>query len=234
MSRIHLRSNTLVLWLSLSAIAATSALLSVGCSSSDDPAAPASAGKGGGSSGGASSVGGSTSSEAGEAAVGGEPGEPGESGGSGNEPVASGGSGGSGGSAAGGSSNGTDAGAPGEGGAGGSAEVVDPEVEAAQARAVALIEGLGSLRKCTACHDPSYKGAGFYPNITPDVETGIGSWTDDEIKAAISDGKDKDGKTLCATMERYTFTDAQVSDIVVFLKHLPAVSKTITAKCPSL
>lgn len=236
MSRIHLRSNTLLLWLSLSATGAASLLFGVGCSSSDEPATAASAGKGGsGSSAGATSTAGSGDSEAGEAAVGGETGETGETGGGGSEPTptAGSGSGGKGGSSAGGSANGDpDAGEPGEGGAGGSVDVVDPEVAAAQARATALIAGLGDTRKCTACHDVTYKGAGFYPNITPDAETGIGSWDDDAIKAAIRDGKDKDGKTLCATMERYTFTDGQLSDIVVLLKHLTPIHNKISAKCP--
>jgi len=237
MSGIHLRSNTLLLWFSLSVAVAASALVSVGCSSSDEPSTAGAAGKGGGgrSSGGATSTAGSGDSEAGEAAVGGETGETGETGGTGSDPTPSGGSAsaGKGGTSAGGSpSTEPDAGEPGEGGAGGSGDAVDPEVAAAQERATALIAGLGDTRKCTACHDVTYKGAGFYPNITPDVETGIGSWDTDAIKAAIRDGKDKDGKTLCATMERYTFTDAELSDIVVLLTHLTPVHNKISAKCP--
>lgn len=38
----------------------------------------------------------------------------------------------------------------------------------------------------------------IYPaNITPDEETGIGSWTPQQVFNALRDGKDKDGNTLC-------------------------------------
>jgi hypothetical protein len=177
---------------------------------------------------------GTGSSEAGEPAEGGETGDPGEGGGTDTPAV---GGGGMGSSVAGGSSKGGEAGepgdpgTPGEGGAAGSSEVLDPEVVAAQARAKTLIASLGKERTCPYCHDVSYSGGGFYRNITPDVATGIGSWTADEIKTAIHDGKDKDGKTLCKTMERYTFTDDQLTDIVVFLQHLKPITKKTTATC---
>ena len=38
------------------------------------------------------------------------------------------------------------------------------------------------------------------PNITPDPETGIGNWTDDEIARAIREGVDRDGRTLFPLM----------------------------------
>lgn len=241
MSRIHLRSHTLLLWLSLSA-ATTASLVSVGCSSSDDPGPSAAAGKGG-----ASHSGGATGSAAGSMGEAGDPGAAGETqgpddGGEGGRgetsnggSTSSGGSGAAGGGVSGGApSNGGGAGETGEGGAAGSPDMVDPEVAAAQERAITLIDSLATVRRCTSCHDVTYKGSGFYPNITPDVETGIGSWDEEDIKTAIREGKDKDGKTLCATMERYDFTDAQLSDIAIYLKHLPPITKKITGKCPSL
>ena len=246
MSRTLLRSNTLVLWLSLSAALAASAL-SVGCSSSSDSGVAASGGNGTGHGGAAAHAGSeSGSSDAGEPSTDGESGAPSGEGGRQDEAPVVGGGGGSG-SVAGGS-NGSEAGSsgepgapggaggapgddPGEPGAAGSPDMGDPEVAAAQARAVTLINGLGKLRKCTACHDVDYKGSGFFPNITPDVETGIGSWADEDIKVAIREGKDKDGETLCATMERYTFTDDQVADLVVYLRHLKPIAKAITKKC---
>jgi hypothetical protein len=226
MSGIHLRSNTLVLWLTLSAAVAASAV-GVGCSSSDSDAG-GTAGKGGG---GAPATAGSGNGEAGEAPVG----VGGDTGEGGSVDVPSGGradTGGSGGSVAGGPSG--EAGVPGEGGSGGSPDEVeeDPAVVAAQARALELIAGLSEKTRCAYCHNTEFQGLGFYPNITPDEETGIGTWSDEQIKTAIRAGKDKDGVTLCATMERYPFTDDQVSDLVVFLKHLPPVVKKITAKCP--
>jgi hypothetical protein len=237
MSRIHLRSNTLLLWLTLSAAVAASAV-SVGCSSSSDSGAEGGAGKAGGGLGGAAATAGSSSSEAGDPAVGGETGE----GGGDDTPTAGtastgtagkAGTAGTGGSAAGGSTGGGEAGDPGEGGAAGSPDAADPRVAAAQARALVLISGLSTPRKCTTCHDVGYQGAGFFPNITPDVDTGIGSWDEEDIKLAISGGKNKDGEMLCATMERYAFTDEQLSDLAIFLKHLPPINKKISAKCPS-
>jgi len=221
------------LWFSLFAAASGSALFSAGCSSSDD-SGTAGAGKGGGHSGGAASKGGGSSADAGDPGDSGDAGDSGDGEG-GRTETPSGGSGGkvgSGGSASGGSPGSGDAGDTGEGGSAGSADAVDEELAAAQARAVALIDGLEMTRKCTSCHDVTYQGSGFYPNITPDVDTGIGSWSADEIKAAIRDGKDKDGKTLCATMERFPFSEAELADIVVYLQHLPAVKKKISGKCP--
>jgi hypothetical protein len=47
------------------------------------------------------------------------------------------------------------------------------------------------------------------PNISPDPETGIGNWTDDEIARAIQEGVDKDGRALfrsCPTCDSATPT----------------------------
>ena len=244
MSLIPLRSHTLLLWFSLFATAASSALLSAGCSSSTDAGAAGSAGKSGSSAGGAPASAGSDGAEAGDPGTSGEPetpdevgetDEPGAGGRAATSHVGSGGSSAGGKSATnGGSPGGGDGEETGEGGAGGAPEAEDPELVAAKARAVALIVGLGEKRACSNCHDETYQGSGFYPNLTPDIETGIGSWTDDEIKAAIREGKSNDGKTLCATMERYTFSDSELSDIVTYLKHLTPIKKKISGKCPSL
>jgi mono/diheme cytochrome c family protein len=96
---------------------------------------------------------------------------------------------------------------------------------------MADINALSPALQCPVCHGTNYSGGGFYANITPDDDTGIGLWTDAQIKAAITMGKRNDGTTLCSTMARYPFTDAQVSDVVVYLESLPAVSKKITATC---
>ena len=72
----------------------------------------------------------------------------------------------------------------------------------------------------------------MFPNITPDAETGIGSWTDEQIVSALRDGKDRDGSTLCITMQRYSFSDEQAADLVAFLRGLPGVSNAITSECP--
>jgi len=241
MSRIYLRSNTLVLWLSLS-LATAAAALGIGCSSSSDSDTGATAGKSSGGSTGKAGGSGSANSDAGETAIAGETGEAGGpttpsggSDGSGGRGASGGrsGDGASGGSLGGGATGGGDAGAPGEAGAGGSPEVGgDPELEAAQARALTLINGLTASRKCTTCHQNDYSGAGFWPNLTPDAATGMGTWSKEEIIGAIHDGVGKGDVTLCATMERYSFSPDQLSDLAIYLQHLPAVSHKISAKCP--
>ncbi len=226
MSRIHLRSNTLVLWLSLSA-ALAAAGLGVGCSSSDsngagaagESAGGAGAGKGGKSGAGAPSVG-----DAGENSEGGT------DTGTGGSDVPGAGRGGA--TETGGGAPMSDAGEPGEGGAAGSGDAPDPAI----ARTQALIASLTpAARQCPACHQASYAGLGFWANITPDPTNGIGgdNWTDDKIKRAISQGLNADGNMLCSTMERYTFTDDQLDDFVIFLRSLPANSHKITSACPN-
>jgi mono/diheme cytochrome c family protein len=64
------------------------------------------------------------------------------------------------------------------------------------------------------------------PNITPDEETGIGSWTDEEIIAAFREGRRPDGTMLGPFMPIPLYrgisdTDAQA--IVAYLRSVPAV-----------
>jgi mono/diheme cytochrome c family protein len=66
------------------------------------------------------------------------------------------------------------------------------------------------------------------PNLTPDVETGIGGWTDGEVVRAIREGVDKDGRTLFPMMpyEAYgKMSDEDVYSIVAYLRTLPAVKR---------
>ena len=78
-----------------------------------------------------------------------------------------------------------------------------------------------NLAACLKCHSPNHmrrpgpevagSGAVFLPdnpiphkivapNITPDTETGIGLWSDDEIGRAIREGVDRDGQSLGLSM----------------------------------
>jgi mono/diheme cytochrome c family protein len=104
---------------------------------------------------------------------------------------------------------------------------------------------------CTDCHtpaDPATGGplmdkylAGKQPyegpwgvvyggNITPDAETGIGSWTDEEIKRALLSGIGRDGRRLIL-MPWYAYaamTDEDADAVVYYLKNnLPAVHNEI-------
>jgi mono/diheme cytochrome c family protein len=64
------------------------------------------------------------------------------------------------------------------------------------------------------------------PNLTPDPETGIGTWSDDALARAIREGIGHDGRTLFPIMpyERFRhMTDEDLASIVVYLRTLPAV-----------
>jgi hypothetical protein len=66
------------------------------------------------------------------------------------------------------------------------------------------------------------------PNLTPDPETGIGTWTDGEKVRAIREGVDKDGRTLFPMMpyaEYRKMSDEDVYSLVAYLDSLPAVKR---------
>ena len=65
----------------------------------------------------------------------------------------------------------------------------------------------------------------WIPNITPDVETGVGAWSDDELMRAIRDGVSRDGHFLLPFMPfgAYQYmSDEDVRSIVVYLRSVPA------------
>mgnify|MGYP000061892582 CR=1 FL=1 len=69
-------------------------------------------------------------------------------------------------------------------------------------------------------------------NITPDVETGIGGWSDEEIATAIREGKRPDG-TLIGPPMPFNFyrhiSDRDVHAIVAYLRTVPAVANEVPA-----
>lgn len=64
------------------------------------------------------------------------------------------------------------------------------------------------------------------PNITPDIETGAGTWTDDQFARAIREGIGHDGRTLFPMMPyqdfRY-FSDEDLASVVVYIRSLEPV-----------
>ncbi len=67
------------------------------------------------------------------------------------------------------------------------------------------------------------------PNLTPDIPTGLGGWTDAEIARAIREGVDKDGTAL-VVMPSYNYgslSDADVSAIIGYLRSLEPVNNPI-------
>jgi mono/diheme cytochrome c family protein len=97
---------------------------------------------------------------------------------------------------------------------------------------------------CAACHtDPHAKSAysGGRPietpfgsvlaaNITPDRDTGIGGWTDDQFDAAVRQGKLPDGKRLYPAMPYPYYTKMSKQDVLAiraYLNTLPPVHNDV-------
>jgi hypothetical protein len=106
-------------------------------------------------------------------------------------------------------------------------------------------------RRCVDCHDGAAgKMAGrsdalayrdpeielYPPNLTPDPETGIGSWTDDQLANAIRTGLDVEGLNLCPQMTHFAeMSDFEVYSIVMYLRSLPPVRNDVPRSvCPPL
>jgi mono/diheme cytochrome c family protein len=110
-----------------------------------------------------------------------------------------------------------------------------------------LVETIAGCGNCHTPHladgslDPSKKFAGAFvieepvfkayaKNITPDMETGIGSWTDEQIVNAIRNGEKPDGTFLGPPMsfgwyKRMSDTDAYA--IAAYLKTVPAIHNEV-------
>ncbi len=73
-------------------------------------------------------------------------------------------------------------------------------------------------------------GVWYARNITPDVETGIGGWTDGEIVRAIREGIRKDGTPLFPIMPMtplHGLSDADALALVAYLRTLPALTNEV-------
>ena len=74
-------------------------------------------------------------------------------------------------------------------------------------------------------------------NLTPDPETGLGKWSDDEIKTAFRTGLTPKGHVLFPLMPYNTYhnmADADVDAIVAYLRTLPPIKNEITPTDHSL
>ena len=70
----------------------------------------------------------------------------------------------------------------------------------------------------------------FPSNITPDPETGIGKWTDAQIKVAIREGKRPDGRPIGPPMpfgQYHGIADADLDAVVAYLRTVPAVKNAV-------
>jgi mono/diheme cytochrome c family protein len=118
-----------------------------------------------------------------------------------------------------------------------------------------LVEGLAHCFHCHSEDDwtknegqplPGKKGAGqkvdvpadehtpamlwVFPNITPDKETGTGTFTDAQLERAIRKGIGHDGRLLADLMPYAFFrsmTDEDVASVIVYLRSIPAVKNSL-------
>jgi mono/diheme cytochrome c family protein len=111
---------------------------------------------------------------------------------------------------------------------------------------------LVTIAGCSDCHTPgallgspdmkrylggsdvgfAIPGAGVFvgENLTPDKDTGLGKWTDDQVIAAFRTGKTPEGRELSPVMPYPALShlsDADAQAIVAFLKSIPAVSNQV-------
>lgn len=77
---------------------------------------------------------------------------------------------------------------------------------------------------------PTPFGKFYGTNITPDTETGIGNWTDEQVEAAVRDGWISEGAESPA-MPYYRYagmSDSDLADLIAYLRALPPVRRTNT------
>ena len=111
---------------------------------------------------------------------------------------------------------------------------------------------LVTLGGCNDCHTPgaflgkpdfsralsgsevgfAIPGLGVFagPNLTPDKDTGLGKWSDDQIISAMTAGITPDGRRLAPIMPWQALSHLSSDDahaIVAYLKSLPAVKNAV-------
>jgi mono/diheme cytochrome c family protein len=68
----------------------------------------------------------------------------------------------------------------------------------------------------------------YGPNLTPDPDTGLGNWSDEEIEQALSTGVDDEGETLCSAMPKFSnMSAAEIKDLIAYLRSLPSVHNEV-------
>jgi mono/diheme cytochrome c family protein len=97
---------------------------------------------------------------------------------------------------------------------------------------------LSILSDCASCHTVPQKNQSFAggrpietpfgnivaPNITPDMETGIGSWTDDQFDNAVRKGIGRNGERLYPAMPYNAYTKMSRGDVLAIRAYLNTVT----------
>jgi mono/diheme cytochrome c family protein len=71
------------------------------------------------------------------------------------------------------------------------------------------------------------------PNITPDLETGIGSWTDEQFYAALHEGYGKNGEYLYPAMPFTSYTKMPADDVKAIRAYLATVTPVSAPRQPN-
>jgi len=112
------------------------------------------------------------------------------------------------------------------------------EVDAQDFTTVAKGRYLSILSDCASCHTVPQKSQPFAggrpietpfgkivaPNITPDMETGIGSWTDDQFDNAVRKGIGRNGERLYPAMPFNAYTKMSREDVLAIRAYLNTVT----------
>jgi len=118
--------------------------------------------------------------------------------------------------------------------------------QVADAKAIRQGAELAAIGNCSDCHttksgapyaggralDASPYGTIYSSNITPDPETGIGTWSEEAFRRAMHEGVDREGRHLYPAFPYDHFTHATDQDIhalYVFLMSQQAVRSTVPA-----
>jgi hypothetical protein len=77
------------------------------------------------------------------------------------------------------------------------------------------------------------KGSGTYisMNLTPDRQTGVGNWSDDDLKRALRNGLAPDGRPIPGHLMPWPafshWTDEDMHAVIVYLRHTNAIAHAI-------
>ena len=119
----------------------------------------------------------------------------------------------------------------------------DPESTDPAARGAYVLRAAG----CATCHTDVAKGGAFLaggrmlsspwgaiaaPNITPDPETGIGGWSDEDFVRALRDGKSPEGRTYYPAFPYTAYAGMRQEDMLDLKDYLDTVEPVAAPNKP--
>ena len=119
----------------------------------------------------------------------------------------------------------------------------DPASPEPAARGAYILRAAG----CATCHTDVANGGAFLaggrylsspwgaiavPNITPDPETGIGGWSDEDFVRALRDGKSPTGRTYYPAFPYTAYTGMRREDMLDLKAYLDTVEPVVAANKP--